>query len=255
MAVEYIEGPADGETTTEWLERMVGKVVAKKIFRCATFEDFCSRYPEARVSLVHRGRVKLVSDLYADGTIAEITPKPTQRSRELIGKALIGLAVQCKDFAEFRRKHPREYADLLRRGFSKNLYQMFEDGTIDSMRDEPPPPPPDRRLKENRVTPLIKRSQVYRQAKLFLTHAKFMRNGGDFAKAAQRLGMEAELQKFFERPLHAAEIFEEAELFPNWWAFETDRPRYADEAVKLKMKDAIVNHIAKAVNAKGGKKK
>lgn len=254
MAVEQIEGPEDGETVTEWLERMVGRPLSRQILRCLSFEDFCTKYPEGRKALARRGRTKLVEGLYADGTIESIAPPPTNHRREIIGKLTLDLAAQCKDFAEFRRKHPHHYTSLLRRGFSKNLYQMFEDGTIHSMIEEPPPRL-DMRRKENRVTPLIKRAQVRTHAKRFHAFEKFMRDGGQYAEAAKRLGMEEELRQYFARPLHASEIFDEAELFPDWRTFENERPRHADDAVNLKMKNTIVNHIAKAVFAKGGKKK
>lgn len=164
------------------------------------------------------------------------------------------IAARYATFATFQKYQPEVYARLLRTGDSRKVFHMFEDGSIREFQKEAPKV--DRRLKENRrVHARTRPDDILKEAKLYRTFTDFRRNAGAYARAAEKNGALEEVRAWFGRPLHAAEIFDEAELFPDWAAFETDRPRYADEAVKLKMKDAIVNHIAKAVNAKGGKKK
>lgn len=181
-----------------------------------------------------------------------------ERARGLIGQRILARAIKCRDYAHFRRAYPDDYAMLLRRGRSRLLFELYELGDIDRMRP-PPKPKTDKRLKEYRTspnaTPLIKRAQVLKQAKAYTTFIKFMRSGGDFPKAAKRLGMEEELKRYFERHLHADEVFEEAEQFKSWGEFALHRPRYAAYAEETKMKDVVVRYIAQAVHAKGGKKK
>lgn len=161
-------------------------------------------------------------------------------------------AARYASFSMFRAHERELYAKLLKRPADlKALHAMFEDGRIELHREAKV----DRRRKEHRVTPNIKRAGVYKGAKLYLNFQKFMRNGGPFAAAAKRLGMEEELRMFFERVLHPDEVFEEAEQFNSWDDFEENRPRYAAYAEETKMKDAVVRHIAKAVYENGGKKK
>lgn len=164
------------------------------------------------------------------------------------------IAARYASFATFQKYQPEVYARLLRTGDSRKVFHMFEDGSIREFQKEEPKV--DRRLKENRrVHARTRPDDILRAAKLYRTFTEFHRKAGPYARAAERNGAIEEVRAWFERPLHAAEIFEEAELFPDWDSFEIDRPRYAEEAAKMKMKDAVVRHIAKAVYENGGKKK
>lgn len=256
MAQELIEEPAAGEDPVKWAESLVGADVLAKAARCADMKDFRRAYPTTYHRVVREGRVALMARLYADGTIDSIRPDEVTRRRDRIGKLRLRRAAACRDFAHFRRMHPADYAALLASGNSGVLYDMYEDGTIDAIREELKPKRAiDLRFKENRRTPNIKRAQVLKQAKAYPTYLKFMRSGGEFPKAAKRLGMEEQLKRYFSRLLHPDEVFEEAELFKSWDEFKFHRPRYAAYAEETNMKEAVVRYIAQAVQAKGGKKK
>lgn len=155
-------------------------------------------------------------------------------------RRIIDRAARCATFAEFRRRFPKDYAKLLRLGQAKELYDIYESGLMETMRPPEPRKAPDKRYRENRVTPHILRSQVMKTARLYKTYGGFMKRAGEFSRAAKRLGMEEELQRFFDRKLHTDEILEEAADFPDWDSFEMDRPRYAAEAEAQNIKDYIV---------------
>lgn len=156
-------------------------------------------------------------------------------------------AAKYKTFAAFRRANPDDYAKLLKRGQARELLQMYENGEIASLGE----PKLDKRLKENRVTPRITRAQIDKYAKYYTSLAAFKRNGGVYAEAAERLNHYGVLEQFFTRRLHTDEIIDEAEKFPDWETFEIDRPRYAADAVKQRLKDFIIQHLAKVQAQKG----
>jgi hypothetical protein len=163
---------------------------------------------------------------------------------DVLREKTLTIASHYKTFKSFRCAHPELYDALLRRPVDlKELHEMFEDGRIQAY--EPVTPRKkdgtfwykDGRTKES--LPTIRREQVRKFAKYYRTHQNFRGKAGKYADAAKRLGMCEELEAFFSHRLTVPEIRAEAATFPDWESFAIDRPKYAHDAEKHGIVDAI----------------
>lgn len=152
---------------------------------------------------------------------------------------VIDKAVRCRSFGEFRRRYVKDYLNLLRLGQAKELLEMFENGTIDSMRPPEKPTPVVRKEKG----PRVHLEDIMKAVKLYRTFAGFMRRSRGYADAVRRRGLEDEVKGWFDRDLRTEEVLQESEAFSDWESFEIDRPRYADAAVKHRVKDLIIREM------------
>lgn len=162
----------------------------------------------------------------------------------MLSERTLTIASKYKTFHRFRAAHPDIYVFLLKRPDSlKRLHAMFEDGSIHTYK------PASARRKDGSLyrpdgskpekLPNIKRDEVRKFAKYYRTHSSFRGNAGKYAVAAKRLDMYDELEEFFSRRLTVPEIREEAAHFPDWDSFAIDRPKYAHDAEKHGIRDAI----------------
>lgn len=156
---------------------------------------------------------------------------------------VIDKAVGCRTFAEFRRRYAKDYDRLVRLGQARELYDMFENDVIKSIRDENPPAPKVDGRRNREGKPRVHLEDIFKASKLYKTYAGFMKRGGAYAEAVRRRGLEEEVKSWFENEFHTKEILQESEAFTDWESFEIDRPRYAEAAVKHRVKDLIIREM------------